>query len=89
MPRELGDVWPVEGVTDVDVTTLPPVPSRDHPQGGGFLDRGGGFAGHKRYAVSVTGMSTTLIGDPSIALTSYTRIVPRWVSPTWYWTSVE
>jgi hypothetical protein len=42
-----------------------------------------------RHAVNVTGMSTTLISDPSIALTSYTWIVPGCVEPTWYCTSVE
>ena len=34
------------------------------------------------HAVSVTGMFTTLIFEPSIALTSYTRIVPGWVAST-------
>lgn len=37
---------------------------------------------HPGHAVSVTGMFTTLIFEPSIALTSYTRIVPGWVAST-------
>ncbi len=36
------------------------------------------------HAMSVTGMSTTWISEPSIALTSYTWIVPRWFSATSY-----
>jgi hypothetical protein len=87
-------------ITDVDTTTLPPRSEPGPSPGRGVRQSWRGIrrsrvraerapATDAGQAVKVTGISTTFCCDPSIALTSYTRIVPGCVEPTWYCTSIE